>query len=357
MVSLFELLSFKSQVEIEIKKLKSGVAPIIIYGAGLYSKWMFMFLKYHHIPVSCFVVDDEFINKYQVEVKSWSEVDKMYEEYYIVNAIPFADNSIINSLVKNNDRILELFFFDVMFFPYFKIMDQRYIKTHHNEFLATFNLFEDDLSRRTYIGFLNSKLSFSPQYLEPNDSVHYFPSDIIAVSDREIFVDCGAYIGDTLSDFHSITDGKYVKYYGFEPDRSSFKSLEKSVTRYNNSNILLINKGVSNKTAVLKFSSDLSTDSHLSKDGDTEIQVDSIDKCCSDATFIKMDIEGGEYDALLGAKTTIKSNHPTLAISIYHRPEHLFKIPLLINSFTSNYKYYVRQHSPLSGELVLYAIP
>ena len=46
MVSLFELLSFKSQVEIEIKKLKSGVAPIIIYGAGLYSKWMFMFLKW-----------------------------------------------------------------------------------------------------------------------------------------------------------------------------------------------------------------------------------------------------------------------------------------------------------------------
>lgn len=74
-------------------------------------------------------------------------------------------------------------------------------------------------------------------------------------------------------------------------------------------------------------------------------------------TFIKMDIEGAEYEALLGAKETIQKNKPKLAISIYHKPEDIISIPKLIKSMVPNYRLYIRHYSNADNETVLYAIP
>ena len=74
-------------------------------------------------------------------------------------------------------------------------------------------------------------------------------------------------------------------------------------------------------------------------------------------TFIKMDIEGAEYEALLGAKETIQKNKPKLAISIYHKPEDIISIPKLIKSMVPNYRLYIRHYSNADNETVLYANP
>ena len=78
---------------------------------------------------------------------------------------------------------------------------------------------------------------------------------------------------------------------------------------------------------------------------------------CVDATFIKMDIEGSEMNALKGAIKTIKRNHPLLAICIYHRNEDMLDIPEWILGLGLDYKYYVRQHFCLPTDTVFYAIP
>ena len=69
-----------------------------------------------------------------------------------------------------------------------------------------------------------------------------------------------------------------------------------------------------------------------------------------------MDIEGSEYEALLGAKDTIYSSKPNLAICLYHKPNDLYEIPLLINSWNLGYKFYLRMHSYSAFDLVLYAV-
>ena len=61
-------------------------------------------------------------------------------------------------------------------------------------------------------------------------------------------------------------------------------------------------------------------------------------------SFIKMDIEGSEKNALLGAEKTIRTFHPKLYICSYHRNEDLFELPLLIKSFDKSYRFYFRQH-------------
>lgn len=72
-------------------------------------------------------------------------------------------------------------------------------------------------------------------------------------------------------------------------------------------------------------------------------------------TFVKMDIEGAEYDALKGAAQIIKEQKPKLAISIYHTPNDIIKIPELLLELRPDYKFYIRHYSLLPNEIILYA--
>ena len=117
-----------------------------------------------------------------------------------------------------------------------------------------------------------------------------------------------------------------------------------------------------NEEAQLTFSGNQATPSASRLEVGTEVQGDVIqamplDSVLTDApTFIKMDIEGAEYNALLGAERLIRERHPKLAICVYHSIEDYIRIPLLIRSFYSGYRFYFRHHSVTSGESVLYAL-
>lgn len=93
-----------------------------------------------------------------------------------------------------------------------------------------------------------------------------------------------------------------------------------------------------------------------------EFPVTSIDDFCESNAlhrldFVKMDIEGFELKALKGAQRSIKQFQPALAISLYHKPEDLFEIPLWIKSTFPNYSLYLDHFTIHREETVLYAIP
>lgn len=70
-----------------------------------------------------------------------------------------------------------------------------------------------------------------------------------------------------------------------------------------------------------------------------------------------MDIEGAEYEALEGSKEILKRYSPKLAICLYHKPEDIYKLPLLIHEMNPNYKFYIRHYSDYRTDTLLYAIP
>jgi hypothetical protein len=74
-------------------------------------------------------------------------------------------------------------------------------------------------------------------------------------------------------------------------------------------------------------------------------------------TYIKMDIEGGELEALKGARNIIKSAMPILAICVYHKQSDFWEIPLLIRSITEGYRFFLRAYSWSGFEVVCYAVP
>ena len=139
-------------------------------------------------------------------------------------------------------------------------------------------------------------------------------------------------------------------------DLENFKRLRKNT--YRNEDIVIYNQGCWKENTVLKFDNIGSTSSAVSDAEDAiEIQVCSLDRIsdCLDASFIKMDIEGAELEALKGAEQIIRNFKPKLAICAYHKPEDLYTLPELIKSFRDDYVFYLRHYTDTLYETVLYA--
>lgn len=180
-----------------------------------------------------------------------------------------------------------------------------------------------------------------------------------SISKKEVFIDGGAYKGESTINFmkwcQSMDENIECISYIFEPEESNLIELKNNLS-LENINAVLIKKGLWSKNAKMSFSSNESCSS-IKEEGNLEIEVDCLDDIVDDkVTFIKMDIEGAEYEALIGAKNTISRYKPKLAISIYHKPEDIFEIAQLIYSLNPEYKFYLRHYSLSTNETVLYAL-
>lgn len=189
--------------------------------------------------------------------------------------------------------------------------------------------------------------------LEHRDiSNQYFDEDIIQFSDEEVFIDAGVF--DLYTSENLLKKCSTVKkIYGFEPSESLY---EFAKNKNLNCDIELVKAGLWSKKSTLNFFAKGSL-SRVSENGAEEIQVVALDEVVSDhVTFIKMDIEGSELEALKGSEKIIKKYKPKLAISVYHKPEDIIDIPKLIKSIVPEYKLYMRHYTDCSDETVLYAV-
>lgn len=218
------------------------------------------------------------------------------------------------------------------------------------------NLLADDKSIKTYENILKYKATHERKYLRTKiiSKNQYFPRDIISLSTNEVFVDGGGYTGDTMKVFFSKV-GICKKYFAFEPETKNFEKLKKRSAQFQNVKIYKI--GLGSCECNLSFQACEKSSSRLVENGNEIIKVNALDNIIDcKVTYIKMDIEGAEYEAILGARRLIEKYNPKLAISIYHLKEDYIRIPLLIHELVPEYKLYIRHHSDLDYDTVLYAV-
>lgn len=195
----------------------------------------------------------------------------------------------------------------------------------------------------------------------------YVPRDIPDYrTDKISFVDCGAYIGDTfetLLDYVEDVCAELVYYAGFEPDKGNYEKLKKAVEREGAGiGCTIYPYAVCESKKQLAFDMLGSTASKIRNDNFTTGQLNTEGMPIDEIEFpmipthIKMDIEGAEYSALMGAKKIIQEHKPKLAICIYHRPEDIYSIIQLIWSWNLGYKFQVRVYEDVGIDLVLYAV-
>lgn len=237
-------------------------------------------------------------------------------------------------------------------------ISNEFFRANEDKINEIVGLLADEKSKEVYRKAIDFRTTHNIQVRPPysiKDS--YFVKDIIHLKNDEVFVDCGAFIGDTIDAFCKANNNRFKRVVSFEPDDKNYEELCKKYE--SNERVVPIKAGVWNKNTTLFFSNDGSSASKIQEvDQGVSIEVQSIDEneLCKDATFIKMDIEGSEMEALIGARNTIINNHPKLAICIYHSDEDYIRIPLWIHEIDPSYKLYVRHHSFDIADTVLYAV-
>ncbi len=230
------------------------------------------------------------------------------------------------------------------------------------ELRQLFQLWADDDSRREYLAQLGFRLRLDFDGLSsPVAHRQYFPDDLYSVMPGEVFVDCGAFDGDTIRDLLA-RQQNIGKILAFEPDHLNLGKLQAYVSTLPQ---VLQDKILSSQAPVgrcgqrVRFATTGTVASRVTGDGELEMECVCLDMAAADCgpTFIKMDIEGAEIDALNGGARVIRENRPILAICVYHLPDHLWRIPLLIRELVPDYQFFLRPHDEEGWDLVCYAIP
>lgn len=190
----------------------------------------------------------------------------------------------------------------------------------------------------------------------------YFSEDVVKLGSNETFVDCGAFKGDTLENFNKRVEG-FKRYYAFEPDERCFDDLHRTMMSAKGE-VIHVPFGAWDKRDTVSFSTGAAASAcgmivnSVGKERKT-IAVDAIDNVIADdeaVSFLKMDIEGAELKALMGAGKTIARCKPLLAICVYHKREDLITIPQYIKRLVKEYHFYLRSYMPYVGEVVLYGV-
>lgn len=226
----------------------------------------------------------------------------------------------------------------------------------HTPLIAAARAQLDEAGKEVFDRQLAFRLSGNPSSLgDPIPGPQYFPNNLISISDDEAFVDCGAFNGDSIRDFIAVSGGRYRQVVALEPDLRNFRDLMGSVS---DNRIQVHPYAVGARHEVL-FLSSSGASSSVSEQGDTQVECVALDELLADQrpTFIKMDIEGSELDALCGAEAVIRRCSPKLAICVYHRPDHLWRIPLMLKQLLPDSTLTMRSHMLDGFDTVCYCIP
>lgn len=270
------------------------------------------------------------------------------------------DELIMSGVPKENIFLYNFAFMDLDY------TDCEYIRDHISDFERAYRRMEDDKSKSVFCNILNYKITKDETHLSKlqaytdNEENQYFDNTIFDFVQDECFLDIGAYIGDTFDAFKRMYKDGWLHYYGLEADHKIYLELVTKVSSMEeNEKCSIYNIAAWDEDTVLYFDSVAGSSTMKSDKGVEAIEAKPIDELIDErVSFIKMDIEGAEYKALVGLSETIKRNKPILAVCVYHKRDDYFKLTDYIeNLLPGEYVYYMRQYRYTPTETVCYAIP
>ncbi len=352
------MLSFIKETVTCWEKLEKETRPIFIYGMGDGAQKIMNVFSARGIKVSGIFASDDFVRGHYFEgfkVKRLSEVEEEYEDFVVILAFAAGYRELV-------DKIHDIASKHTLYVPDVPVVGSGlftydYCVEHESELQAVYDMLADDFSRKVYANIINFKISGNIKYLDevttPKVDIY---KEIIRPNLNEVYVDLGAYNGDTIEEFLTVTRGKYISIYAMEPDRKNFKKLCRNTE--NLLHVYAYNSVAWSCETQIPFSTKAGRQSSVVTTGQLA-EARSVDGMLDgeQATIIKMDVEGCEREAIWGSAHTIKKYSPKLMVSLYHRNEDIFELPLLIKKLNPDYKCYIRHQLYIPAwETNLYAV-
>lgn len=305
---------------------------------------------------------DEFTNDTIYLGKPIVKLDRVPKNALVISSLIGKPLTAEKKLIHSSLSYLDYFSFykysqlsvrKVMFWDNF----QEDLKINFYKYKNVYNRLNDQESKDIFYRIVNFRNSYDLDYMRffsANEDRQYFEPFLNLKEKNESFIDVGGFDGYTSYEFI-----KHCPFYNeiifFEPEDKNLNIAREKLKDF--PNIVFYKSGLSNKKQTLKF--DISgSSSKISKNGTIEIQVEKLDDVINKpVTFIKMDIEGYEKEAIEGSYNVIKNYHPKLAIAVYHKMEDIWAVPELILNIRNDYDIYLRHYTEGIAETIMFFIP
>lgn len=349
--------------------LQETKKPIVLYGMGNGADKIISVLNKKEICFSDVFASDDFVRDklfHGKKILHLSDIEEKYDDFIILLCFGSSLPDVMGR-IKNISEKHELYAPDVPVAGE-EIFDAGFFTKNKEKIEKARSLLSDERSRRIYDEIIRYKLDGNISHFQNTDSIAPLFSDYLS-GGYSAYIDLGAFNGDTIEEaISAFPDIK--KAVAFEPSERVFRKLSENTKKYENIDLTLINACASNVNGVASFSdgggrNSLITDNTSGKKTASgaklkKIKLQKVDDAADfsgEALFIKLDVEGAEKEAIEGAKKTIVSNMTELCVSLYHRSEDIFSIPILINEILPYHKLFIRKTPYIPAwEINLYAV-
>ena len=326
------------------ERLKAEQRPIFIYGMGDGALKIMSAFRDKGIVIAGIFASDDFVRGHSFEgyrVHKLSEIEEMVDDFVVVLAFAAGYQEIV-------DKIHDIASRHTLYVPDVPVVGRglftyEYCLENSEKIQHVYDSLADDYSRKVYANIINFKISGRIEYLSevttPKEEIY---RKIIKPTFNEVYVDLGAYNGDTIRELLEFTRGNYNAIYALEPDRKNFKKLAKFVDGMNR--VYAFNAAAWCTDTELPFAAKAGRQSAITAGSENMVAARSVDSILGkkQATIIKMDVEGFEREAIWGSAINISHYAPKMMVSLYHRNEDIFELPLLIKTLNPRYKLYIR---------------
>ncbi len=331
---------------------------VLIFGAGNSSQLCASCFEVEEIDIKAFIDNNptktgkSFLGK---KIISLNDANKYENPVILISSANQFTRKEVKNLLKRSD-----------FENYF--LDEYVFKKNNELIMKVFDMFDDDRSREVYADMILTRMGKKSINCDLVSNDKNFAIDEFAnIKYDEIFVDCGAYVGDTIEEYIKAKEGVFNKIYAFEPDVRNFNAMKYRIDRLkkewalSDDKIICVNAGVGENKTKMALQNQTENAASLSalfsnEFSDSGIDVYALDDYFADQkiSFVKADIEGYEEKMIKGAKSIIKRDKPLMAICVYHTPSDMYRIPLILKEFNPEYRFSLRQHHCELSETVLY---
>ena len=331
------------------EQLQKTEKPIVMYGMGNGADRILAILERLGVTVSDFFASDAFVRGqlfHGKRVKTFTEIQSQHEDFVIVVAFASEECPVMDQIGELN-RQYELYVPDMPVVGDV-LFDRAFLSAHMEEVETVYHMLADEKSREVYRDLIAYKLTGRLDDLMKTESDRAeVLQELLPLGSEEGYVDLGAYNGDTVAEFLAMTGGAFSSIHAMEPDPKNFLKLQKRLETmgiYPDPRVQLHNAAAWEDKAMLHFAAKSGRNSTVTADG-RETPADSVDRLTKDfiITYLKMDVEGSEREAIHGAVKTIRRCRPKLMLSAYHLSRDLFFLPLLIQKITPGYRFYLRR--------------
>lgn len=332
--------------------LSTTTKPVVLYGMGNGADKIIDWCEENQVRVQGVFASDEFVRGQQFrgfKVERYADIKaRLGAELLVVIAFA-SERPEVLSRFKELAAEQEVVAPHLPLFNEEETVSEAWLAKHARELTEVYERLADEQSRKVFANTLNYKLSGKIGYLFDCETQRQEDlRQLIRPDASEVYLDLGAYNGDTIQELGELTNWHWREVVAVEPDRRNCRKLRALAEELaqRGLSVEVHESGIWDVAGELSFSDSGGRQSTFIGASKRVVPVTTIDIVAAGRpiSYIKMDVEGAEVQALAGGAETISKYAPKLFVAAYHYDVDLFRLPQLMWQLVPDYKIYLRKH-------------